>query len=114
MTPYKLTVDAETVQGLFTRDEALAGLVEQIVQQVLEAQVTDYLQAQPYDEEDLTSYYHMRNARSVQETFIRLGCLERVKSSCTRYVHRLGAMHTACAWFSRGETATCAWVCTGL
>ena len=32
MTPYKLTVDADAVQGLFTRDDALAGLVEQIVQ----------------------------------------------------------------------------------
>jgi len=74
MTPYKLTVDAETVQGLFTRDEALAGLVEQIVQQVLEAQVTDYLHAQPY--ERTTERQGYRNGFKPRRLTTRVGTLE--------------------------------------
>jgi hypothetical protein len=40
MTQYQLSVDAEQVQHLFTQDGALARLVEGIVQQILEAQVS--------------------------------------------------------------------------
>ncbi len=74
MTPYKLTVDAEAVQGLFTRDDALAGLVEQIVQQVLEAQVTDYLQAQPY--ERTTERRGYRNGFKPRRLTTRVGTLD--------------------------------------
>jgi len=74
MTPYKLTVDADAVQGLFTRDDALAGLVEQIVQQVLEAQVTDYLQAQPY--ERTTERRGYRNGFKPRQLTTRVGTLD--------------------------------------
>jgi len=71
MTPYKLTVDAEAMQGLFTRDDALAGVVEQIMQQVLEAQVTDYLQAQPY--ERTTERRGYRNGFKPRQLTTRVG-----------------------------------------
>ena len=74
MTQYKLNVDAEAVQGLFTRDDALARLVEQIVQQVLEAQVTDYLQAQPY--ERTTERRGYRNGFKPRQLTTRVGTLE--------------------------------------
>jgi len=74
MTHYKLNVDAEAVQGLFTRDDGLAGLVEQIVQQVLEAQVTDYLQAQPY--ERTTERRGYRNGFKPRQLTTRVGTLE--------------------------------------
>jgi len=74
MTQYKLNVDADAVQGLFTRDDALAGLVEQIVQQVLEAQVTDYLQAQPY--ERTTERQGYRNGYKPRRLTTRVGTLE--------------------------------------
>jgi putative transposase len=74
MAQYKLNVDSDVVQGLFTRDEALASLVEQIVQQVLEAQVTDYLQAQPY--ERTTDRRGYRNGFKPRQLTTRVGTLE--------------------------------------
>ncbi|GAC1407782.1 MAG: hypothetical protein NVSMB65_21870 [Chloroflexota bacterium] len=42
-------LDEDQVRGLVTRDDALVGLVTTVVQQILEAQVSDHLQAQPYE-----------------------------------------------------------------
>jgi hypothetical protein len=62
------------VRGLFTRDDALAGLVTTIVQQILEAHVTDQLRAQPYERtEDRRGY---RNGYKPWSLTPRMGTLE--------------------------------------
>ena len=43
MTQYQITLSDEIVHGLFKEDGAMAGLVEQALKQVLEAQVTETL-----------------------------------------------------------------------
>lgn len=49
MTQYKITVDQEILQNLFSgNDEALTRLLEQILNQILEAQRTEQLQADRY------------------------------------------------------------------
>src|SRR5258707_2971799 len=60
MAQYQLTVDEDQVRGLFTRDDALAGLVTTVVQQILEAQVSDHLQAQPYERTEERRGYPQR------------------------------------------------------
>lgn len=74
MASYQLTVDADQVAGLFTRDEALAGLVEQIVQQILEAQVSEHLGAQPYERTAARRGY--RNGYKPRQLTTRVGTLE--------------------------------------
>lgn len=49
MTRYQITVDAEVLQGLFSRNEGMARLVEQVLNQVLAAQASEFLRAEPYD-----------------------------------------------------------------
>ena len=49
MTQYQLTLDSETLQRLFTGDGQLGRLVEAILNQVLNAQVAEQLQAAPYE-----------------------------------------------------------------
>lgn len=49
MAHYQVTVDGEVLQQLFSRDDGLVRLVEQVLNQVLEAQVTEQLKAKPYE-----------------------------------------------------------------
>ena len=49
MTQYQITLSDEIVHGLFKEDGAIARLVEQVMNQVLEAEVTERLQAKPYE-----------------------------------------------------------------
>ncbi len=49
MTQYQITLSDEIVHGLFKEDGAMARLVEQVLNQVLEAEVTETLQAKPYE-----------------------------------------------------------------
>ena len=49
MTQYQITLSNEIVHGLFKKDGAMARLVEQVLNQVLEAGVTETLQAKPYE-----------------------------------------------------------------
>ncbi len=48
MARYELTIDQELVHGLFRGDEGLARLLEEAVNQVLESQATEHLEAGPY------------------------------------------------------------------
>lgn len=48
MAQYKVTLDDELLKDLFVRDKGVAGLLERILDQVLHAQATEQLQAQPY------------------------------------------------------------------
>ena len=47
MASYEITLNSEQLSGLLTDDKGLPGLVETVLNQVLEAQVTEPLGAQP-------------------------------------------------------------------
>lgn len=49
MPEYQITLDGETVHGLFQGDTGLAQLLEQVLNQVLEAQVSEHLGAEHYE-----------------------------------------------------------------
>lgn len=49
MAQYQVTIGGEILQHLFTRDDGLARLVEQVVNQILQAQATEQLKAKPYE-----------------------------------------------------------------
>ena len=49
MAQYQVTIDGEILQQLFVRDDGLARLVEQVVNQILEAQVAEQLKAERYE-----------------------------------------------------------------
>lgn len=46
---FRFPKTAEVLQQLFSRDDGLARLVEQVLNQILEAQVTEQLKAKPYE-----------------------------------------------------------------
>jgi len=48
VTQYQITLSDEIVHGLFKEGGAMARFVEQVLNQVLEAEVTETLQAKPY------------------------------------------------------------------
>ena len=52
MPDYQITIDGETVHGLFQGDSGLARLLEQVLNQVLEAQVSEHLGAERYERTD--------------------------------------------------------------
>jgi len=74
MTQYQITVDESMVGGLFSQDGAMGRLVEQVVQQILEAQVSDHLQAQPFERTDERQGY--RNGFKPRSLVTRVGTLE--------------------------------------
>jgi putative transposase len=47
MASYEITLNGEQLSGLLTDDKGLQGLVEAVLNQVLEAQVTEQLGARP-------------------------------------------------------------------
>src|ERR671930_69217 len=49
MSSYEITLDSEQLSGLLTEDQGLQGLVETVLNQVLEAQVTEQIGARPYE-----------------------------------------------------------------
>lgn len=49
MTQYQLTLDSETLQRLFMGDDQVGHLLVAALNQVLNAQVTEQLQAAPYE-----------------------------------------------------------------
>ena len=52
MAHINITLNTEILQGLFSksgRDDAYAKLLEEILNQVLQAQATEQLQAEPYE-----------------------------------------------------------------
>lgn len=74
MAQYQITVDNDVVQQLFQRDNGLAKLVEQVVNQILEAQATEQLQAAPYERTETRQGY--RNGYRTREMKTRVGTLE--------------------------------------
>jgi transposase-like protein len=73
MTQYQLTVDSDTLQHLFGGDGQMAHLLEQVLNQVLEAQVTDHLQAAPYERTEQRQGY--RNGYKPRQFTTRVGTL---------------------------------------
>ena len=74
MTRYQVTLDAQTLQRLFTSGEHQLGqLLEAIVNQVLEAQVSEQLRADPYERSDERQGY--RNGYKPRKLTTRVGRL---------------------------------------
>lgn len=73
MTQYQITLDNATLQQLFAGKGQLAQLVESILNQVLQAQVTEQLQAAPYERTDERRGY--RNGYKPHHLTTRVGTL---------------------------------------
>ena len=73
MTQYQITLSDEIVHGLFKEDGAMARLVEQVLNHVLEAEVTETLQAKPYERTEERQGY--RNEFKPRNMTTRIGRL---------------------------------------
>jgi putative transposase len=73
MTQYQLTVDSEMVQRLFADNDQLARMLEQVLNQVLEAQVAEHVQAEPYERTQERRGY--RNGYKPRQLTTRVGTL---------------------------------------
>ena len=49
MASYEISVNSEQLSGLLTNDKGLQRLVETVLNQILEAQVTEQIGARPYE-----------------------------------------------------------------
>jgi putative transposase len=68
-----MTIDGETLQGLFQGDTGLAKLLEQVLNQVLEAQVSEQLGAERYERSEERRGY--RNGMRPRKLTTRVGQL---------------------------------------
>jgi transposase-like protein len=73
MTQYQVTLNAQTLQRLFSGDSQLAQLLESILNQVLEAQVTEQVQAERNERTDERQGY--RNGYKPRRLTTRVGTL---------------------------------------
>jgi putative transposase len=73
MAAYEITLNSEQLSGLLTDDKGLQGLVETVLNQVLEAQVTEHLGAQPYERSANRKAY--RNGYRARTLTTRVGSL---------------------------------------
>src|SRR5690242_12405115 len=73
MTQYQLTLDSATLQRLFGENEQLSRLLEEVLNQVLEAQVAEHLQAEPYERTEERQGY--RNGYKPRQLTTRVGTL---------------------------------------
>lgn len=73
MTQYQITLNEQTLQRLFGADSQLAPLVEAILNQVLDAQVSEQLQAERYERTDERQGY--RNGYKPRSLTTRVGTL---------------------------------------
>lgn len=73
MTQYQLTLDSETLQRLFVGDGQLGHLLESVLNQVLNAQVTEQLQVAPYERSEQRQGY--RNGYKSRQLATRVGAL---------------------------------------
>lgn len=71
MAHYKVTVDRDLLQGLFVRDDGLGRLVEEVLNQILDAQATEQLRAKPYERTEERQGY--RNGYRDKELKSRVG-----------------------------------------
>ena len=73
MAQYQVTVDDELLHGLFHGDSGVAKLMEQVLNQVLQAQATEQLQAGPYERTEQRQGY--RNGERPHTLSTRVGAL---------------------------------------
>jgi putative transposase len=73
MPDFQITIDGETVQGLFQGDTGLAKLLERVLNQVLEAQVSEHLGAERYERTEERQGY--RNGVRPRQLTTRVGKL---------------------------------------
>lgn len=73
MAQYQITLDGDVLHGLFQRDEGVARLLEQILNQILQAQATEQLQAGPYERSEERQGY--RNGTLPHTLTTRVGTL---------------------------------------
>lgn len=71
MTQYQLTLDSETIQHLLTGEGQLGRVLEAVLNQVLTAQVSEQLQAAPYERSDQRQGY--RNGYKPRQLTTRVG-----------------------------------------
>jgi putative transposase len=74
MHQIQLTVDRDQLQGLLSHDEALRQLLESLLNQVLQVEVTDYLQADLYERTDARQGH--RNGTKPRQITSRTGTLQ--------------------------------------
>jgi putative transposase len=73
MARYEITLNSEQLTGLLTEDKGLQGLVETVLNQVLEAQVTEQIGARPYERSAGRKAY--RNGSRLRTLTTRVGPL---------------------------------------
>jgi len=73
MASYEITLNEEQLSGLLTEDKGLQGFVETVLNQVLEAQVTEHIGAQPYERSTARKAY--RNGSRLRTLTTRVGPL---------------------------------------
>src|ERR687885_1877700 len=73
MASYEITLNSEQLSDLLTDDKGLQGLVETVLNQVLEAQVTEQLGARPYERSATRQAY--RNGYRSRTLTTRVGPL---------------------------------------
>jgi putative transposase len=73
MAVYEVSLNSDQLSGLLTSDTGLQGLVETVLNQVLEAQVSDQIGAQPYERSEQRQAY--RNGSRPRTLYSRVGPL---------------------------------------
>ena len=73
MAQYKISVDSEKVKGLLVRDEGLKELIQEILNQILEAQATEAVGAEKYQRSEGRQGY--RNGYRERKLIARVGHL---------------------------------------
>jgi transposase-like protein len=73
MAHLQVTIDTDKLKDLFASDAGMAALAEEILNQVLDAQMTEHLQAKPYERTDRRRAY--RNGYKPRQLTTRVGTL---------------------------------------
>ena len=73
MARYKISVDREKVKDLMIRDDGLKELVEEVLNQILEAQATEVIGAEKYERSEGRQGY--RNGYRERKLIARVGTL---------------------------------------
>src|SRR5262245_58404906 len=73
MSPYQVTLDPQVLQRQFSGESQLGQLLEAVLNQILEAQVTEQIQAAPYERTEERQGY--RNGYKPRRLTTRVGWL---------------------------------------
>lgn len=73
MADYDVKLNKDVLVGLLSENEAIAGLLESVINQILDAQMTEHLGAERYEQSDGRRGY--RNGHRVRTLYTRVGPL---------------------------------------